>query len=101
MVIPKGKPGRKKRKAQTTALPSIPEGETEETLEAQQKVLVGMWRDGKHDLPRVKALMDNTFAKRRREVLINNLRVWQLLNKYPFLKDCKGVEVSCLLMYFN
>ena len=64
-MVPKGKPGRKRMKPQTTTLPSIAEGETEETLEAQRKVLVEMWKDGRHDLPKVKASMDNTFPQRR------------------------------------
>jgi hypothetical protein len=99
VVIPKGKPGRKRSKKQATvSFPSIPERETEETIKAQKKLLVEMFNNGSQDLTKVKVLMDNTFPQRRREVLISNVRVWKLLNEYPFFKNGKGVEVSCLLI---
>lgn len=93
IVIPKGKPGRKKTKIVST-LPSFPEGETEETLEEQRKQLVQMSNQGSQDLTRIKVLMDNTFAKRRRDVLLNDTRVWMIVRDYPFLKNSKGVEVN-------
>ncbi len=99
VVIPKGKPGRKRSKKESTvSLPSIPEGETEATIEAQRKQLLEMFNAGSQDLTKVHVLMDNTFAQRRREVLVSNTRVWKLLNDYPFFKNCKGVEVSFLLI---
>ena len=99
MLIPKSKPGRKRSKKETSvALPVILDGETEATIEAQRKELVVMFNNRSTDLTKIKLLMDNTFAHRRKEVLMKNIRVWKLLNEYPFLKDCKGVEVSCLLL---
>jgi hypothetical protein len=38
--------------------------------------------------------MDNTFPKRRRDVVGNNTRVWKILHDYPFLKNAKGIEVG-------
>lgn len=94
VVIPKGKPGRKKtKKDNQISLPSIPDGETEETLENQRKQLVEMFNQGSHDLVKIKVLMDNTFPQRRRDVLVSNTRVWKLLHDYPFLKNARGVEV--------
>lgn len=93
IVIPKGKPGRKKTKIMST-LPIYPDGETEETLEEQRKQLAQMFDQGSQDLARIKVLMDNTFARRRRDVLLNDTRVWMIVRDYPFLKNGKGVEVS-------
>jgi hypothetical protein len=93
IVIPKGKPGRKKTKIVST-LPIYPDGETEETLEEQRKQLAQMFDQGSQDLARIKVLMDNTFARRRRDVLLNDTRVWMIVRDYPFLKNGKGVEVS-------
>ena len=92
IVIPKGKPGRKKTK---TTLPSLPEGETEETLEEQRRKLIHLFNNGSQDFQKVKVLMDNTFTKRRQDVIINDARVWKIIRDYPFLKNAKGVEVSC------
>ena len=92
IVIPKGKPGRKKTKA---TLPSLPEGETEETSEEQRKKLIHLFNNGSQDFQKVKVLMDNTFAKRRQDVIKNDARVWKIVRDYPFLKNAKGVEVSC------
>lgn len=95
IVIPKGKPGRKKTKIMST-LPIYPDGETEETLEEQRKQLAQMFDQGSQDLARIKVLMDNTYARRRRDVLLNDTRVWMIVRDYPFLKNGKGkgVEVS-------
>ena len=71
IFIPKGKPGRKKTKIVST-LPIYPDGETEETLEEQRKQLAQMFDQGSQDLARIKVLMDNTFARRRRDVLLND-----------------------------
>lgn len=93
VVIPKGKSGRKKaKKDKRVELPSLPEGETDETLEVQRIQLVQMFNEGSKDLTRVKVLMDNTFPKRRRDVLLTHARVWKLVKDYPFLKQ--GNEVS-------
>ena len=93
IVVPKGKPGRKKTKI-APALPQFPEGETEETLNEQRKQLVKMCSQGSQDLVRVKALMDNAFAKRRKDIILNDTRVWMILRDYPVLKNGKGVEVN-------
>lgn len=53
-----------------------------------------MFDQGSQDLARIKVLMDNTFARRRRDVLLNDTRVWMIVRDYPFLKNGKGVEVS-------
>ena len=87
-----------KQERTSVALPSIPDGETEATIEAQRIELVVMFNNRSTDLTKIKMPMGNTFAHRRKEVLVNNIRVWKLLNEYPFLKDCNGVEVSSLLL---
>ena len=95
IVIPKGKPGRKKTKvAVVDVLPPFPDGETDETLEEQRKQLVQLYNHGSQDLRKVKVLMDNTFPKRRRDVVEHNTRVWKILHDYPFLKNAKGIEVG-------
>lgn len=93
MVVPKGKPGRKKKQGKNNTVPVIPDGETNETLEIQRQKLVEMFRKGSRDSVQVKVLMDNTYPKRRRDVLLENTRVWKLLQDYPFLKDDKGIQV--------
>ena len=86
MVVPKGKPGRKKKQGENNTVLVIPDGETNETLEIQRQKLVEMFRKGSRDSVQVKVLMDNTYPKRRRDVLLENTRVWKLLQDYPFLK---------------
>lgn len=93
VVLPKGKPGRKKA-VKGVIIPAIPDGETEETIETQRKELVEMHKNGTRDLLRIRMLMDNTFAKRRRDVLINSTRVWQLLQQYPCLKNGTGTQIK-------
>ncbi|XP_028408234.1 uncharacterized protein LOC114530819 [Dendronephthya gigantea] len=93
VVLPKGKPGRKKKKRKEDPLPTIPDGETPETMESQRKKLLAIHSNGVYDLKQVAMLMDNTFAQRRREVLVNDTRVWKLLQDYPGLKDNKGIQV--------
>ena len=93
MVVPKGKPGRKKKQGKNNTVPVIPDGETNETLEIQRQKLVEMFRKGSRDSVQVKVLMDNTYPKQRRDVLLENTRVWKLLQDYPFLKDDKGIQV--------
>ena len=91
--MPKGKPGRKKKERKADALPDIPDGETPETIELQRKKLLAIHNNGVYDLKQVAILMENTFAQRRRDVLVNNTRVWKLLQDYPILKDNKGIQV--------
>lgn len=91
--MPKGKPGRKKKERKGDALPAIPDGETPETIESQRRKLVAIHNNGVYDLKQVAMLMDNTFTQRRRDVLVNNTRVWKLLQDYPVLKDNKGIQV--------
>lgn len=91
--LPKGKPGRKRKSLNHASIPDIPEGETEETMEDQRKEIIKIHRNGTQDLPRIKTLMNNTFPKRRRNVLQDNARIWQILEDYPCLKDDKGIEV--------
>ena len=88
VFLPKGKPGRKKkeRKGETV-------GETPETIELQRKKLLAIHKKGVYDLKEVAVLMDNTFAQRRRDVLVNDTRVWKLLQDYPVLKDNRGTQV--------
>lgn len=93
IVVPKGKPGRKKKQGKNISVPAIPDGETNETLEIQRQTLVEMFRKCTHDPVQVKVLMDNTYPKRRRDILLENTRVWKLLQDYPFLKDDKGIQV--------
>ena len=94
IVIPKGKPGRKKIKvAVVDVLPPFPDGETDETLEEQRKQLVQSCNHGSQDLQKVKVLMDNTFGKQRRDVLEHNTQVWKILHDYSFLENAKGIEV--------
>ena len=93
IAVLKSKPGRKKKQLKKTAIPCIPPGETEETMNEHQRKLVELHRKGNPDYTQVKLLMDNTYPKRRREVLHNNIRVWKLLQDYPFLKDNNGNQV--------
>lgn len=93
--VSKGKPGCKKVSSKKPIIRIIPDGETEETLENQRKKLVEMYRKGTQDLSQVKLLMDNTFSKRRRDVLLG--RVWKVLQDYPFLKDDKGIQMKAEL----
>ena len=44
--------------------------------------------------------MDTTFPFRRRDVLLNNVRVWKLLKEYPPLENGNGSEVSVSLVMF-
>ena len=92
-VVTKGRPGRKKKNVHVI-VPSIPDGETVETLETQKKELIEMYRKGSNQLSKVEVLMDNTFPIRRQTVLVEDTRVWQLLQQYPFFRDDKGVQVS-------
>lgn len=92
--IPKGKPGRKRKSKQGeqiyTAVPAIPEGETEETIEMVHQELKDLCKSGRGDLNKINQLMDATFPKRRRDILTKNLRVWDLLKQYPPLQEKKG-----------
>lgn len=76
MVVPKGKPGRKKKQGENNTVLVIPDGETNETLEIQRQKLVEMFRKGSRDSVQVEVLMDNTYPKRRRDVLLENTRVY-------------------------
>ena len=99
IVVLKRKPGRKRKQENDNLVPAIPEGETEETMEAHRLKLVDMFRKGgAQALMKVKNLMDNTYPKRRRDVLLNNTRVWKLVQDYPFLKDDKGIQVKYIDM---
>ena len=92
--VTKGKPGRKKKITKKSAIPAILHGETEETMESQRLQMVDVFQRGTCDLTQVKLLMDNTFPMRRRDVLVNNTRVWEMLKNYPLLKDDKGIQAS-------
>ncbi|XP_046864126.1 uncharacterized protein LOC124458064 isoform X2 [Xenia sp. Carnegie-2017] len=67
-------------------------GETEAAIVIQQKQLVEMFNIGSQDMSKINVLMNNTFAHRRRDILVNNTRAWKLLHDYPFFKHTKGVE---------
>ena len=90
----KGKPGRKKKQLAATIAPTLPDGQTSEALEEQKKQIVECCQEGSPDLRLVHQLMDSTFPLRRREVLLNNARVWELLKEYPPLGNSIGTEVS-------
>ena len=92
VVLPKGKPGRTKER-KVDALPDIPDGETPETIELQRKKLLAIHNNVVYDLKQVAILMENTFAQRHQDVLVNNTRVWKLLQDYPVLKEKKGIQV--------
>jgi hypothetical protein len=94
VLVPKGKAGRKKKSPTTTAVPEMPEGETVESLEVQQKELQQLSKKTPPDLHKIRELMDSTFPKRRMEVLKDDVRVWKLLINYPPLKEYKGNEAS-------
>ena len=100
IVVLKKKPGRKQKQENNSTVPAIPEGETEETTEAHRIKLVDMFRKGggTHDLLQVKSLMDNTYPKWRRDVLLNNTRVCKLVQDYPFFKYDKGFQVKYIDM---
>lgn len=95
---PKGKPGRKKKEKASSAVPSLPEGETEESIDQQVEELKDIYRErnGAIDLGRVREIMDNTFARRRQAVIEQNERVWKVLQDYPAFKDNKGNEASTI-----
>ena len=93
-VPSKGKPGRKKKQSAATIVPALPDGETSEALEEQKKQIVACCQEGSPDLHLVYQLMDTTFPLRRREVLLNNARVWELRKEYPPLGNSTGTEVS-------
>ncbi len=64
-------------------------------METHRRKLLDMFRKpGTQDLAQVKNLMDYTYPKRRRDVILDNTRVWKLLQDYPFLKDDKGTQVQ-------
>lgn len=74
----KGKPGRKPTStfAESIVVPSIPEGETPETMDNMQKELKDPCKSGSGDYDKVHQLMTSTFPHRRKEVLTENVRVW-------------------------
>ena len=101
--IPKAKPGRKKTKASSKSaatIPIIPEGETEETLEYQRQQLVDMHRNGDEDMSKVNQMMESTYPLRRRKLLLEHTRAWQLLQDYPWFKDCRGHQVSLSIVIY-
>lgn len=86
IVIPKGKPRSKKTKILST-FPSLPEGETEDTLEEHRKQLVQMCNQGSQDLVKIKVPMDNTFPKRTKDVLLNGTRVWMIVRDISIFEE--------------
>ena len=96
----KGKPGLKKQVSKASVVPGIPEGETIDTLEEQKQQLQEICHKGSPDLSTLHMLMDTTFPLRRRDVLLNNVRVWKLLKEYPPLENGNGSEVSVSLVMF-
>ncbi|XP_046861837.1 uncharacterized protein LOC124455172 isoform X2 [Xenia sp. Carnegie-2017] len=93
VLIPKGKPGRKSKKSACNSLPSLPEGETEAAIVIQQKQLVEMFNIGSQDLSKINVLMNNTFAHRRRDILVNNTKLkaelGHILEKSDVVQDMK------------
>lgn len=99
-VVVKGKPGRKSKAQQQkySVVPAIPEGETKETIDDMRKSLKELSKSGSSDRAKLKQLMDGTYCERRRAVLVDNIRVWELLKEYPPWKENKGQEVNILFL---
>jgi hypothetical protein len=98
--VPKGKPGRKRNIAKHMEIPAIPDGESVATLQFQQKDLKEACETGQKDLQYQRQMMDNTFPLRRREVVLEDVRVWKLLKEYPPLAEGQGNEASIPLLFF-
>lgn len=77
---------KKPRKAELNFLPSYPEGETTDTLEAkrQELVLEHKQKNSNKD-PLIKIKMERTFAYRRQEIVTEMPFVTQLQNRWPGL----------------
>lgn len=86
--------GRKKAQSPTVTIPAIPDGETDDTLHEQKKELKELCSRGSPDLRKVKHLMDTTFPIRRKSILTENMRVWELVKDYPPLEFNSGSEVN-------
>ena len=93
----KVKCGRKKVQSPASTIPAIPDGETDDTLDEQKKELKELCSRGSPDLRKVKQLMDATFPIRRKSILTDNMRVWELLKDYPPLEFNSGSEVNAYM----
>ena len=93
-AIAKVKCRRKKAQSPTTTIIAIPDGETGNTLDEQEKGVKRAVLQGSPDLRKVKHLMDTTFPIRRKSILTENMRVWELVKEYPPLEFNYGGEVN-------
>ena len=93
-AIVKVKCRRKKAQSPTTIITAIPDWETGETLDEQKKGVKRAVLQGSPDLRKVKHLMDTTFPIRRKSILRENMRVWELVKEYPPLEFNYGGEVN-------
>jgi len=80
-AIVKVKRGRKKAQSPTTTIAAIPDVETGDTLDEQKKGVKTAVFKGSPDLRKVNHLMDTTFPIRRKSILTENMRVWELVNE--------------------
>ena len=80
-AIAKVKCRRKKAQSPTTTIIAIPDGETGNTLDEQEKGVKRAVLQGSPDLRKVKHLMDTTFPIRRKSIL----------TKYESVGTCKGI----------
>ncbi|XP_028407431.1 uncharacterized protein LOC114530050 [Dendronephthya gigantea] len=96
-VYEKRKPGRKRKLLESSEIPLIPAGETEETVNEQHSQLKAFCKTNKQDVMLVRQLMDGTFPKRRKTILEDNERVWKTLKNYPPLTRGNGSEIKAEL----
>ena len=75
--------GRKKAQSPTIIIPAISDGETDDALDEQKKELQELCSRGSPDLRKVRHLMDTSFPIRRKRMLTENVRVWELVKEYP------------------
>ena len=95
LEVQKGKPGRKKKAPQPSAvIPAIPKGTTEHTYGEQKRTISVEWKKSKKHYNLLWDLMTSTFPMRRREILTKNLlRVWQIMEDFPNFGSSSGNEV--------
>jgi hypothetical protein len=66
-------------------LPTRPSGETDQTIGALKKILVDESRRVKKNVARIQSLMDQTFADRRKLIVVENATIEQLRTEFPCL----------------
>lgn len=100
--VVKQKPGRKSRTGKKMVeVPAFPLEETEASLEEHHKELEALTKTKPFHVHRARQLMELTYPLRRREIVINNSHVWQIMKQYPCLAENRGAEVSHFISNMN